>query len=57
MKRRTFIQTPAALIGAGALSLPVLAQEPFPNKPIRFVIPSAPAGVSDAVARAYGRRY
>ena len=56
MKRRVFIQTPAALIVGTTLCPAVLAQEPFPSKPIRFVIPSAPGGVSDVVARTYGER-
>jgi tripartite-type tricarboxylate transporter receptor subunit TctC len=33
-----------------------MAQDTFPSRPIRFVIPSAPAGVSDAVGRVYGER-
>ncbi|QDL38613.1 Bug family tripartite tricarboxylate transporter substrate binding protein [Rhodoferax sediminis] len=56
MKRRAFIQTPAALIVGTTLCSAALSQEPFPYKPIRFVIPSAPGGVSDAVARVYGER-
>jgi tripartite-type tricarboxylate transporter receptor subunit TctC len=56
MKRRVFIQTPAALIVGTTLWSTALAQEPFPSKPIRFVIPSAPGGVSDVVARMYGER-
>lgn len=56
MKRRVFIQTTAAMMVGTTLCSPALAQNAFPSKPIRFVIPSAPAGVSDVVARAYGER-
>ena len=56
MQRRLFIQTPAALVVGTAVGPAALAQEPFPSKPIRFVIPSAPGGVSDVVARMYGER-
>jgi tripartite-type tricarboxylate transporter receptor subunit TctC len=55
MKRRSFIQSPLLLAGT-TLGTAALAQDPFPGKPIKFVIPSAPGGVSDAVARVYGER-
>ena len=56
MKKRIFVQTAAAMMAGAALCLTAAAQDAFPGKPIRFVIPSAPAGVSDVVARAYGER-
>lgn len=56
MKRRIFIQHSAALVAGTAMGAAALAQEHFPSRPIRFFIPSAPAGVSDAVARAYSER-
>jgi tripartite-type tricarboxylate transporter receptor subunit TctC len=55
LKRRAFLNASAAMIAGSTLGSAALAQD-FPAKPIRFVIPSAPAGVSDAVARVYGER-
>jgi tripartite-type tricarboxylate transporter receptor subunit TctC len=57
MKRREFIQTPAALLAGTALSSVALAQgNDFPNKPIRFVVPTSAGSMSDSVARLYGER-
>lgn len=56
MKRRTFLHVPAAFAAGTTLGSAALAQEPFPSKPVRLVIPSATGGVSDAVARVYGER-
>ncbi|MBY0335326.1 MAG: tripartite tricarboxylate transporter substrate binding protein [Acetobacteraceae bacterium] len=45
MLRRTF------LTGASALAAPALAQTPFPDRPIRLIIPYAPGGGTDATMR------
>lgn len=52
MKRRTLLQAAPAL-----LALPAWAQTPFPNKPIRYIVPVAPGGGSDFVARTVTERW
>ena len=52
MRRRTLIQAASAL-----LALPALAQAPFPNKPIRYIVPVAPGGGSDFVGRTVTERW
>ncbi len=46
------------LLAAGlmALALPALAQDVWPNKPIRMVVPFAPGGSTDVVARMLGQK-
>ena len=47
--RRVFLQTAAAV--ATVLALPAVAQSTWPTKSIRFVVPFAPGGTSEIVAR------
>ena len=61
--RRTFIKSAAVAAlgggvgGVGGLGAPaVWAQDAFPNKPIRFIVPLAPGGAIDFIARAVGER-
>jgi tripartite-type tricarboxylate transporter receptor subunit TctC len=57
--RRTFIKHAAAAtaLGGGLVSAPaVLAQAGYPNKPIKFIVPLAPGGAIDFIARAIGER-
>ena len=57
---RTFIKrtaAAAAALGSGALAAPaVWAQAGYPNKPIKFIVPLAPGGAIDFIARAIGER-
>jgi tripartite-type tricarboxylate transporter receptor subunit TctC len=57
--RRTFIKHAAAAtaLGGGLIGAPaVLAQGGYPNKPIKFIVPLAPGGAIDFIARAIGER-
>jgi tripartite-type tricarboxylate transporter receptor subunit TctC len=57
VKRRSLLASGVALIVAGALSpLQVHAQEKYPVKPIRLVIPFPPGGVMDTIGRQWAER-
>src|SRR5688572_8765571 len=55
MRRRVFIQSGLALAAASALPA-ALAQQKYPSKPIRFVVPFAAGGGGDVVARMLAQR-
>jgi len=49
MSRRTMLRS--GLAGAAAVALPVLAQQAWPSRPIRIVVPYTPGGFTDQMAR------
>lgn len=51
MKRRIFQTALATCLAAGLFSAPVLAQDAWPTKPVRMVVPFPPGGSTDVVAR------
>ena len=52
LTRRAVVALAAALCGAAAL--PAFADDAFPSKPIRFIVPYAAGGTTDLVARTVG---
>jgi tripartite-type tricarboxylate transporter receptor subunit TctC len=40
-----------ALATLCALSTPALAQQDYPNKPVKWIVPYPPAGTTDVLAR------
>ena len=49
ISRRTMVRS--GLAGAAAVALPVLAQQAWPSRPIRIVVPYTPGGFTDQMAR------
>ena len=58
MKTRRTLLLATAMLTAGMLVLPSLAnaQGTYPSRPIKFVVPYAPGGLPDTVARIFAQR-
>ena len=58
MRRRcmALIASAAALCVPAALPIAAQAQAAYPNKPIRLIVPFAPGGASDTLARMFGQK-
>jgi tripartite-type tricarboxylate transporter receptor subunit TctC len=56
--RRTFIKSAAAVaaVGSGFVAAPAVWAQGYPAKPIKFIVPLAPGGAIDFIARALGER-
>lgn len=56
MNRRNYLRLSAAAVAAQFIPGSVFAQNKYPQSPIRLIVPYAPGGVVDAVARHWAER-
>jgi tripartite-type tricarboxylate transporter receptor subunit TctC len=57
MQRRTLLTAVPALLGLGGPTGPAAAQQAYPGKPIRYIVPVAAGGGSDMVGRTVCERW
>lgn len=58
MQRRTLLKTALSAMAAAAAPWPALAQASnYPNRPIRFIVPFAPGGVTDFMTRLMSKEF
>ncbi|MBV7483335.1 tripartite tricarboxylate transporter substrate binding protein [Bordetella sp. BOR01] len=54
MQRRELLVA-AATIALATATMPVFAKGPYPNRPIRFIVPAGPGGITDVLVRVFGQ--